>query len=109
MGHKHCYIVFSALVFLIVLTVNGNAAVDMYLCPPSPAYFSSLSIGEHFTVEVIAEANAPGVTLFAFAVTWTPESSVSFVHPVSEYSPELAMTGFFPPSDFSRLSGIVPN
>ncbi len=109
MGHKHCYIVFSALVFLIVLTVNGNAVVDMYLCPPSPAYFSSLGVGESFTVEVIAEADAPGVMLFAFTVTWTPEGSVEFVRPTSEYSPELAMTGFFPPSDFSRLSGIVPN
>ena len=101
---------FLALIFSAILIANGNAAVNIHLCPPSQAYFSSLSIGEAFTVELIAEAD-PGVTMFAFKVAWTPQGSVSFVRPTSESSSELIMTGFFPQSspDFSRLSGIAPN
>jgi hypothetical protein len=38
-------------------------------------------MGDHFTVEVIAEADAPGVTLFTFTMTWTPVDSVEFVRP----------------------------
>jgi len=111
MDRKHFCIIFLILTSLIILTANSRASVDMYLSSPSQTYFSSLGIGEYFTVEVIAEADAPGVTLFAFRLMWSPGGSVEFVHPVSESSPELAMTGFFPPSlpNFSRLSGIAPN
>ena len=77
---------FLALMFSVILIVNGNASVNVYLCPPSQEYFSNLGIGEAFSVELIAEADAPGVTLFAFKVTWIPQGSVSFVSPTSESS-----------------------
>jgi hypothetical protein len=109
MKHKHFRMIFLVLIFLTALITSGNADVNLYLCPPSTAYFSGLSTGDNFPIEIIAEADDPGVTLIAFTVTWAPESSVEFVRPVSENSSELAMTGFFPPSDSSRLSGIVPN
>jgi hypothetical protein len=140
MRYRYFHVIFLALVFSTALVVGGNADVNLYLCPPSPAYFSSLSIGDHFTIEVIAEADAPGVILFAFTVTWAPVDSVEFVRPedndgdnnpddvldeadedpvdgvdndgdgaIDEDPPELFMTGFFPPTDSSRLSGIVPN
>ncbi len=108
---KHSYIIFLALVFLTVLATVGNAAVRLYLYPPSPGYFSSLNTGDSFTVEIIAEVDNPGVTLFTFLMTWAPGGSLEFVRPTGAGSQELAMTGFFPPSsfDFSRLSGIAPD
>ena len=109
MKYRYFCTIFLALVFLSVLIANGSADANLYLYPPSAAYFSSLNIGDKFTVEIIAAADAPGVTLIAFTVIWTPESSVEFVHPASEGSSELAMTGFFPPTDSSRLSGIAPD
>jgi hypothetical protein len=62
-------------------------------------------------VEIAAEADAPGVMLFTFMLTWTPGGSAEFVRPTNSGSQELVMTGFFPPStpDFSRLSGIAPD
>jgi len=109
---KHSYIIFLALVLLTVLATVGSAAVRLYLYPPSPTYFSSLNIGDSFTVEIVAEVDGPkenGVTLFTFLMTWAPAGSVEFVRPTN--AQELVMTGFFPPSspDFSRLSGIAPD
>lgn len=106
---KHSFIIFLALVFLTVLATVGSAEVRLYLYLPSPSYFSSLNTGDSFTVEVIAEVDNPGVTLFTFLATWTPAGSVEFVRPTGVQ--ELVMTGFFPPSspDFSRLSGIAPD
>jgi len=111
MRYKYSFIIFLALIFVTVLATAGNAAVKLYLYPPGPNYFSSLSIGDSFTVEIAAEADDPGVTLFTFMMTWTPGSSVEFVRPANSGSQELIMTGFFPPStpDFSRLSGIAPD
>ena len=104
-----CKYLFAVLIFSMILTGNANAGVDLYLCPPSPAYFSSLNTGDNFTVEVVARADSPGVTLITFTVTWTPGSSASFVRPTSESSQELVMTGFFPQSSFNRFSGIAPD
>ena len=111
MRYKFSYIFSLALVFLTVLATYGNAAVKLHIYPPSPAYFSSLNMGDSFTVEMTAEVDAPGVTLFTFRVTWSPGSSVEFVRPTGSGSQELTMTGFFPPSspNFSRLSGIAPD
>ena len=99
----------AILIFSMILIVNANAGVDLYLCPPSRAYFSSLNTGDNFTVEVIASSGSPGVTMITFTVTWTPQGSASFVRPMSESSQELVMTGFFPPSSFNRFSGIAPD
>jgi hypothetical protein len=104
-----CKYLFAILIFSMILIVNANAGVDLYLCPPSPAYFSSLNTGDNFTMEVVARADSPGVTLITFTVTWTPGSSVSFARPTSESSQELVMTGFFPQSSFNRFSGIAPD
>jgi len=82
MKYKHFRVNFLALVFLTTLIAAGSADVNLYLCSPSPAYFSSINIGDNFTVEIIAEAGAPGVTLLAFTVTWTPVDSAGFVRPV---------------------------
>ena len=109
MGYKHSYIIFLVLVLSAVLVVSADAAVNLYLYPPSQDYFSSLNIGNNFTVEIVASVDDPGVTLFAFTVAWTPEVSVEFVHPVSENSSELVMTGFFPPTDSNHLSETAPN
>ncbi len=104
-----CKYLSAILIFTVILIVNANAGVDLYLCPPSPAYFSSLNTGDNFTVEVIASAGSPGVTMITFTVTWTPQGSASFVRPISESSQELVMTGFFPQSSFDRFSGIAPD
>ena len=104
-----CKHFFAVLIFSMTLIANVNAGVDLYLCRPSPAYFSSLSTGDNFTMEVVARADSPGVTLITFTVTWTPEGSASFVRPMSESSQELVMTGFFPQSSFNRFSGIAPD
>ena len=105
----NCKHLSAILIFSMISIVNANADVDLYLCPPSPAYFSSLNAGDNFTVEVIASAGSPGVTMITFTVTWTAASSVSFARPTSESSQELAMTGFFPQSSFNRFSGIAPD
>ena len=107
MKRQYFHTVFLMLVFSTVLAANGNATVKLYLSPPGPAYFSSLNIGDTFTLEIIAEADAPGVTLIVFSAAWSPGSSVEFVHPMNGGS--LVMMGFFPSSDSSRLSGIMPN
>ena len=109
MKRQYFHTVFLMLVFSTALAVNGNAGVKLYLSPPGPAYFSSLNIGDTFTLDMIAEADAPGVTLITFSVAWSPGSSVEFVHPTNGGS--LMMTGFFPPTSFdsSRLSGIMPD
>jgi hypothetical protein len=104
-----CKYLSAILIFSMILIVNANAGVDLYLCPPSPAYFSSLNTGDNFTVEVVASAGSPGVTMITFTVTWTPQGSASFVRPMSESSQELVMTGFFPQSSFNRFSGIAPD
>jgi len=111
MRYRYSFIIFLALIFVTVLTTAGNAAVKLYLYPPGPAYFSSLNVGDSFTVEIAAEAADPGVTLFTFMMAWLPGSSVEFVRPANSGSQELVMTGFFPSStpDFSRLSGIAPD
>ncbi len=107
MKRKCFYTIFLILTFSTVLIANGSASVRLYLSPPGQAYFSSLNIGDTFTLEIIAEADAPGVTLVTFSVAWSPGNSVDFVHPINNGS--LMMTGFFPPSDPSRLSGIMPD
>ena len=104
-----CKYLFAVLIFSMILIVNANAGVDLYLCPPSPAYFSSLNTGDNFTMEILASADSPGVTLITFTVTWTPQGSASFVGPTSESSQALVMTGFFPQSSFNRFSGIAPD
>jgi hypothetical protein len=100
-----CFILI--LMFPLVLVANGNAAVRLYISPPSQASFSSLSIGSTFAVDIMAEADAPGVTLITFRVTWSPGDSVEFIHPMNGGA--LSMTGFFPPSSASRFSGIMPD
>jgi hypothetical protein len=104
-----CKYLSAILIFSIILIGNANAGVNLYLCPPSQSYFSSLNTGDNFTVEIVASADSPGVTLITFTVTWTPASSVSFARPTSESSQELVMTGFFPQSSFNRFSGIAPD
>ena len=99
--------VFLILVFSTVLIAGGSASVRLYLSPPAPAYFSSLDIGDTFTLEIIAEADVPGVTLVVFSAAWSPGGSAEFVHPMNGGS--LTMTGFFPSSSASRLSGIMPD
>jgi hypothetical protein len=91
------------------MSANICADVKLHLCPPSPEYFFSLGVGEDFILEIIAESDAPGVSLLSFTVTWTPENSVEFVIPRDETN--LTVTGFFPPTslDFRRLTGIAPN
>jgi len=109
MKHRHIHTIFLTLILSVVLIVSGSAGVKLYLSPPGQAYYSSLGIGDSFTVEIIAEADAPGVTLFNFAVTWSPGEAAEFIHPMD--GGLLMMTGFFPGSspDFSRLSGIMPD
>lgn len=106
-----------AIILLILLGISTAvinsvyANVNLYLCPPGPAYLSSINIGDNFSLDIIAESDLPGVTLIVFTVTWSPESSLKFIYPASENSSELAMTGFFPLTspDSSRISGILPN
>ncbi len=109
MEFKRLCLVFLA--FSSALIGSVNADVKLHLCPPSRAYFSSLNAGDTFALDMMAEADPPGATMFVFTVAWTPGDCVEFVHPTSEGSSELAMTGFFPQSspDSTRLSGIAPD
>lgn len=108
MNWKYCYVTFLVLMFMVIIVPNGLAAAKLYLSPPSPANYDNLNIGEAFTLQIIAEADSPGVTMFSITVSWSPSSAVEFIHPMSGGS--LMMTGFFPSSSGdSRLSGIMPN
>ena len=108
MERRRFHTVFLVLIFWAFLAANGSAAVRLYLSPPGPDHFSSLNLGDTFALDIIAEADAPGVTMIVFTVSWSPVSSLNFVHPSSGGS--LTMTGFFPPTSFdSRLSGIMPD
>ena len=107
MKSRYFHAVLLILVLSTVLIAGGSASVRLYLSPPAPAYFSSLNIGDTFTLEIIAEADAPGVTLVVFSAAWSPGGSAEFVHPMNGGS--LMMTGFFPSSSASRLSGIMPD
>ena len=109
MKRRRFYTVFLILALWIFLIANGSASVRLYLSPPGQAHFSTLNIGDVFALEIIAEADAPGVTMITFSVAWSPDSSLEFVHPTDGGS--VTMTGFFPPTsaDYSRLSGVMPN
>ena len=104
-------LVFMAAFFMGILPMFADAEVRMYVCSPDSDYFSSLGVNQEFSVQIMAEADAPGVTMMSFRLSWTPAGSVAYVPPVSEALPKLTMTGFFPQSsaDFSRLSGVVPD
>ncbi|MBD3184785.1 hypothetical protein GF312_21060 [Candidatus Poribacteria bacterium] len=99
-------IIFSALIINI-----AQADVSLYICAPTPDYFVSLSTGQTFNVEILAEADAPGVTMMAFRLSWTPANSAEFVNPTDASPSSLSITGFFPQTtpDSSRVSGIAPD
>ena len=109
MERKSFFVILLILASLAVCASGVDAAASLYLCSPSPSYFSSLNIGDSCAVEIIAEADDPGVTLFVFTIAWTPAGAVEFVSPGSEGSSSLTMTGFFPlkPKKNSSIDEII--